>query len=110
MREEKGLCKGGWSSCDKIEGVNGSPVVSGIGIRRAPNVSVPKLVVEHFKCNNCDAEIEVPSAQMKLMQTKSTAKYEKKIQELTTQCQLKTKECYEAWMSLTAAMRSWTRS
>ncbi|XP_021832256.1 kinesin-like protein KIN-14R [Prunus avium] len=87
----------------RFEGVNGSPVVSGIGIRRAPNVSVPKLVVEHFKCNNCDAEIEVPSAQMKLMQTKSTAKYEKKIQELTTQCQLKTKECYEAWMSLTAA-------
>lgn len=37
------------------------------------------------------------------MQTKSTAKYEKKLQELTTQCQLKTKECYEAWMSLTAA-------
>ncbi|CAL2267249.1 unnamed protein product [Prunus armeniaca] len=87
----------------RFEGVNGSPVVSGIGIRRAPNVSVPKLVVDHFKCNNCDAEIEVPSAQMKLMQTKSTAKYEKKIQELTTQCQLKTKECYEAWMSLTAA-------
>ncbi|BFG35638.1 hypothetical protein CerSpe_219130 [Prunus speciosa] len=87
----------------RFEGVNGSPVVSGIGIRRAPNVSVPKLVVEHFKCNNCDAEMEVPSAQMKLMQTKSTAKYEKKIEELTTQCQLKTKECYEAWMSLTAA-------
>lgn len=37
------------------------------------------------------------------MQTKSAAKYEKKIQELTTQCQLKAKECYEAWMSLTTA-------
>ena len=36
------------------------------------------------------------------MQTKSTAKYEKRIKELTLQCQLKTKECYEAWMSLTA--------
>lgn len=30
-------------------------------------------------------------------------KYEKKIEELTMQCQRKTKECYEAWMSLTAA-------
>lgn len=33
----------------------------------------------------------------------STAKYEKKIEELKTQCQLKTDECHEAWMSLTAA-------
>lgn len=40
---------------------------------------------------------------MKLLQTKSTTKYEKKIEELTTQCQLKAKECYEAWMSLTTA-------
>lgn len=37
------------------------------------------------------------------MQKKSTAKYEKKIQELNTWCELKAKECYEAWMSLTAA-------
>ena len=37
------------------------------------------------------------------MRTKVTDKYEKKIQELTTQCQLKTHECHEAWMSLTAA-------
>lgn len=36
------------------------------------------------------------------MQTKYTAKYEKKIEELTMQCQLKAKECHEAWMSLTA--------
>lgn len=34
---------------------------------------------------------------------RSTAKYEKKIEDLSTQCQLKTNECYEAWMSLTAA-------
>lgn len=33
----------------------------------------------------------------------STGKYEKKIEELKTQCQLKTDECHEAWMSLTAA-------
>lgn len=34
---------------------------------------------------------------------KSAAKYEKKIQDLSTQCQLKADECYQAWMSLTAA-------
>nr|DAD26892.1 TPA_asm: hypothetical protein HUJ06_028360 [Nelumbo nucifera] len=37
------------------------------------------------------------------MQMKSTTKHEKKIPELTTQCERKTDECYEAWMSLTAA-------
>lgn len=34
---------------------------------------------------------------------KSIAKYEKKIEELKAQCRLKADECYEAWMSLTAA-------
>lgn len=34
---------------------------------------------------------------------KFAAKYEKKIEELSGQCQLKSDECYEAWMSLTAA-------
>lgn len=37
------------------------------------------------------------------MRVKATDKYEKKIQELTKQCQLKTNECHEAWMSLTQA-------
>ena len=37
------------------------------------------------------------------MRKKSFEKREKKIQELTTQCQRKTDECYQAWMSLTAA-------
>lgn len=31
------------------------------------------------------------------------AKYEKKIEDLSTQCQLKTVECHEVWMSLAAA-------
>ncbi|KAK9284924.1 hypothetical protein L1049_024105 [Liquidambar formosana] len=87
----------------RFEGVHGSPVVSGICIRRATKVSVPRVTHECLTCNNCSAEIEVPSAQKKLMQTKSTAKYEKKIEELRMQCQRKTDECYQAWMSLTAA-------
>lgn len=37
------------------------------------------------------------------MKMKSTVKYEKKIQELKNLCQLKTDECYEAWMSLTTS-------
>ncbi|XP_050388067.1 kinesin-like protein KIN-14R [Argentina anserina] len=89
----------------RFEGVVGSPLVSGIGIRRSPSDSVTGKTVELLKCNKCDAEIEVQvsSAQKKLMQKKSTAKYEKKIQELSTRCELKAKECYEAWMSLTVA-------
>ncbi|KAJ8765447.1 hypothetical protein K2173_014569 [Erythroxylum novogranatense] len=86
-----------------FEGINGSPLVSGICIRKAPEVSVPQLPQEYLKCNNCAAEIEVSSAQKKLMRTKATDKYEKKIQELTADCQRKTNECHEAWMSLTAA-------
>ncbi|KAF8411339.1 hypothetical protein HHK36_003886 [Tetracentron sinense] len=87
----------------RFEEVYGSPVVCGICIRRAPKLSAPQVQHECLRCINCATEIEVPSVQKKLMRMKSTAKYEKKIQELSTQCQLKTDECYQAWMSLTAA-------
>ncbi|KAG5534331.1 hypothetical protein RHGRI_022456 [Rhododendron griersonianum] len=87
----------------RFEGVNGSPLVSGICIRRAPKSSALPAKREHLVCRNCAAEIEVTSAQHKVMQMKSTAKYEKKIQELSAQCQRKSDECYQAWMSLTAA-------
>ncbi|XP_043711877.1 kinesin-like protein KIN-14R isoform X3 [Telopea speciosissima] len=86
----------------RFEGVHGSPLVSGICIRRAPKSSDSQEKSEHLICKNCAADIEVPSDQ-KLIRMKSTTKYEKKIEELTTQCKLKTNECYEAWMSLTAA-------
>ncbi|XP_061343234.1 kinesin-like protein KIN-14R [Gastrolobium bilobum] len=86
----------------RFESINGSPVVSGICIRRATKASVPQVTSDYIKCNYCDAQIEIPSSQMKVMQTKSTAKYENKIKELKMQCDLKAKECYEAWMSLTA--------
>ena len=42
-------------------------------------------------------------AQEKGNRLKATAKYEKKIKELSEQCQRKTDECYQAWMSLTVA-------
>ncbi|PIA46512.1 hypothetical protein AQUCO_01500213v1 [Aquilegia coerulea] len=84
----------------RFEGVCGSPVVSGICIRRASKLAL-KTKAEYVVCNNCAAEIEVP--QIKLLKSKAASRYEKKIQDLTHQCQLKTNECYEAWMSLTAA-------
>ncbi|XVE83041.1 hypothetical protein DITRI_Ditri16bG0055000 [Diplodiscus trichospermus] len=87
----------------RFEGIIGSPMVCGICVRKAQNVPVTQALQEYLKCNNCAAEIEVSSAQKKLMRAKVTDKYEKKIQELTTQCQLKTHECHEAWMSLTSA-------
>lgn len=37
------------------------------------------------------------------MRAKASCQYERKIKELNIQCQLKTDECHEAWMSLTAA-------
>ncbi|XP_059644265.1 kinesin-like protein KIN-14R [Cornus florida] len=87
----------------RFEGVNGSPMVSGICIRKAPEIPAPQVTHEYLICNNCSAAIEVPSAQKKVMKRKSTAKYEKRIQELSTQCKHKTDECYQAWMSLDAA-------
>ncbi|KAI3947610.1 hypothetical protein MKX01_034275, partial [Papaver californicum] len=86
-----------------FEGVSGTPIVSGICIRKASKLSAPSMKPEYLTCNNCSTEIEVPYIQNKLIQQKSTAKFEKKIDDLTSQCQLKTNECYEAWMSLTAA-------
>ncbi|CAJ1931207.1 unnamed protein product [Sphenostylis stenocarpa] len=86
----------------RFEGIFGSPVVNGICIRRATKDSVPPVTSDHIKCSYCAAQIEIPSSQMKDMRAKSTAKYESKIKELTMRCDLKAKECYEAWMSLAA--------
>ncbi|XP_057973799.1 kinesin-like protein KIN-14R isoform X2 [Malania oleifera] len=87
----------------RFEGIHGSPIISAICIRRAPELLESQVEHGYLICNNCAAEIEVTSAQNKLIRTKYMAKYEKKIEELSTKCHIKTKECYEAWMSLTAA-------
>ncbi|CAI9767042.1 unnamed protein product [Fraxinus pennsylvanica] len=84
-------------------GIIGSPVVSGICVRRAPpRESVPCVNREYFVCNNCATEIKYSSAQKKEVRMKSTAKYEKMIQELSEKLQRKTDECYQSWMSWTA--------
>ncbi|KAJ0660091.1 putative minus-end-directed kinesin ATPase [Helianthus annuus] len=87
----------------RFEGITGSPLVSGICIRKAPHLLDDDVKHDLVKCQNCAADIEVPSAQKKILRKKSVEKYEKRIQELTSQCQRKTDECYQAWMSLTAA-------
>ncbi|KAI3747557.1 hypothetical protein L6452_10049 [Arctium lappa] len=87
----------------RFEGITGSPLVSGICIRKAPKLPGDDVKHDFLRCQNCAADIEVPSVQKKVMRKKSIEKYEKRIQELTSQCQRKTDECYQAWMSLTAA-------
>ncbi|KAI3704390.1 hypothetical protein L1987_74608 [Smallanthus sonchifolius] len=87
----------------RFEGITGSPLVSEICMRKAPNLLDDGLNHDFLRCQNCAADIEVASVQRKVMRKKSVEKYEKKIQELTSQCQRKTDECYQAWMSLTSA-------
>ncbi|KAL6518600.1 Kinesin-like protein KIN-14R [Orobanche gracilis] len=87
----------------RFEGKVGSPVVSGICIRKAPNESASHMDREYFVCTNCSAEIEYPSAQKKVLRMKSITKYEKKIQDLKDMLQRKTDECYQSWMCWTAA-------
>ncbi|XP_023766997.1 kinesin-like protein KIN-14R [Lactuca sativa] len=86
----------------RFEGIIGSPLVSGICIRRAPKLQDSDVKHEFLRCQNCATEIEVPSAQKKRMRKESVEQYEKRIQELTSQCQNKSDECYQAWMDLTA--------
>ncbi|KAL6180146.1 hypothetical protein ACLB2K_046813 [Fragaria x ananassa] len=86
----------------RFEGVNGSPIVSGICIKR-PRLSASKVNCGNLVCNNCAAEIEISSGQEKYIRMQFIAKYEKKIEELKTWFQLKIDECHEAWMSLTTA-------
>ncbi|ONI35420.1 hypothetical protein PRUPE_1G535100 [Prunus persica] len=87
----------------RFVGVNGSPIVGGICIKRAATLPASKVEHGRLVCNNCTAEIEISSAQEKYIRLEYTAKYEKKIEELGTQCQVKTDESHEAWMSLTSA-------
>ncbi|CAH2061495.1 unnamed protein product [Thlaspi arvense] len=87
----------------RFEGINGSPVISGICLRKAPQVSVARTSQDYIKCGNCAAEMEISPARKRLMRAKAHEKYEKKIEELSERYQHKTNECHEAWMSLTSA-------
>ncbi|EPS65973.1 hypothetical protein M569_08803 [Genlisea aurea] len=54
-------------------------------------------------CSNCSAAIEYPSDQENGTRMKSIARYEKTIQDLNETLQKKTDECYQSWISWSAA-------
>ncbi|KAK8935831.1 Kinesin-4 [Platanthera zijinensis] len=79
-----------------FEGRSGTPMVSGISLRKAPKLPV---ISQPIICNNCASVQEISSIQNRGQNAKFLAKYEKKIQELTAQCKAMSDECHEAWMS-----------
>ncbi|XP_031481907.1 kinesin-like protein KIN-14R [Nymphaea colorata] len=87
----------------RFESVIGSPLLSGICIRRAPKLPASLINPNYVVCNKCCAQVEVPANQIKDRSLASLAKLEKKNQELVNQYKLKTDECYEAWMMLSEA-------
>ncbi|CAN8283918.1 unnamed protein product [Cochlearia groenlandica] len=87
----------------RFEGINGSPVVCGICLRKAPQVSVLRTSQDYIKCENCATKIEISPARKRLMRAKAHDKYEKKIEELSERYKHQSNECHEAWMSLTSA-------
>ncbi|CBI14829.3 unnamed protein product, partial [Vitis vinifera] len=98
-----GPCQGGWLNRYKVRRGQWKPHGQWDLHKESTNVVRYFTSPEYLICNHCSGEIEVSPIQKKLKQTKFTVKYEKKIEDLTMQCQRKTDECYEAWMSLTAA-------
>ncbi|KAK8941418.1 hypothetical protein KSP39_PZI010573 [Platanthera zijinensis] len=79
-----------------FEGRSGTPMVSGISIRKAPKLPVTS---QPIICNNCASVQEISFIQNRGQNAKFLAKYEKKIQELTAQYKAMSDECHEAWMS-----------
>ncbi|KAK8949647.1 hypothetical protein KSP39_PZI005935 [Platanthera zijinensis] len=79
-----------------FEGRSGTPMVSGISIRKAPKLPVTS---QPIICNNCASVQEISFIQNRGQNAKFLAKYEKKIQELTAQCKAMSDECHDAWMS-----------
>ncbi|GJN09325.1 hypothetical protein PR202_ga27324 [Eleusine coracana subsp. coracana] len=79
-----------------FEGVRGSPMVCGICIKKAP-LSAASSTTRNVLCNKCSADIDV-SAQTRT--SKLISKYEKQIEELNSQCTMKSNECHMAWSSV----------
>ncbi|KAL9260239.1 Kinesin-like protein, partial [Drosera capensis] len=85
-----------------FESILGSPLISGICIRRAPKLSDSEMIHDYIRCPNCAVEVEMPIVQEDA-RLKYIAKHEKKMEELKLRCRQKTDECSQAWMSLTSA-------
>ncbi|CAI9116115.1 OLC1v1017184C1 [Oldenlandia corymbosa var. corymbosa] len=78
----------------RFQGLCGSPIVSGICIKEEPKFPA-------FQESRRYSEVNSFSFENKDLEVRSNAKYQRKIEELQAQCQQKTDECYQAWMSLT---------
>nr|CAB3502251.1 unnamed protein product [Digitaria exilis] len=81
-----------------FKGVRGSPMVCGICIRKAPLLTANSVTDGNALCKRCSADIDFSSTQNRT--SKLISKYEKQIEELTTQCTMKSNECYMAWSSV----------
>ncbi|XP_062217052.1 kinesin-like protein KIN-14E [Phragmites australis] len=81
-----------------FKGVKGSPMVCGICIRKAPPLAANSVTNGNILCNRCSADIDVSAIQTRT--SKLISKYEKQIEELTSQCTMKSNECYMAWSSV----------
>ncbi|XP_012704224.1 kinesin-like protein KIN-14E isoform X2 [Setaria italica] len=81
-----------------FRGVRGSPMVCGICIRKAPLLTANSVTDGNVLCKNCSADIDFSNTQTRT--SKLISKYEKQIEELTSQCTMKSNECYMAWSSV----------
>ncbi|KAL6660269.1 hypothetical protein ACP70R_002391 [Stipagrostis hirtigluma subsp. patula] len=81
-----------------FKGVRGSPMVCGICIRKAPALPASSVTNGNVLCQRCSADIDVSTIQTKT--SKLVSKYEKQIEELASQCAMKSDECSMAWSSV----------
>ncbi|MBC2899365.1 hypothetical protein CFC21_112208 [Triticum aestivum] len=80
-----------------FKGVRGNPMVCGICIRKSPATPAAKLGTRGSGlCKKCLTDVEISSPIQKRT-AKLISKYEKQIEELTSQCNIKSDECSMAW-------------
>ncbi|VAI11831.1 unnamed protein product [Triticum turgidum subsp. durum] len=80
-----------------FKGVRGNPMVCGICIRKAPATPAAKFGTRGSGlCKKCLTDVEISSPIQKRT-AKLISKYEKQIEELTSQCNIKSDECSMAW-------------
>ncbi|KAM3262974.1 hypothetical protein ACQJBY_053246 [Aegilops geniculata] len=80
-----------------FKGVRGNPMVCGICIRKSPATPAAKFGTRGSGlCKKCLTDVEISSPIQKRT-AKLISKYEKQIEELTSQCSIKSDECSMAW-------------
>ncbi|CAL4928651.1 unnamed protein product [Urochloa decumbens] len=84
-----------------FKGIRGSPMVCGICIRKAPLLTANSVTDGNVVCRRCTADTDFLSTQTRT--SRLISKYEKQIEELTSQCTMKSNECSMAWSSVDSA-------